>query len=729
MFKSFPILKLSFTFALMLMFSFQLFAQVERYQIGRAPQKDKVERIDQHFIFPTEVNVGYGNDAIAGPFVSVPIPAGTPINTIGGNFPAFLAGGDFNDAGVYYACTYGGALGVSSLVTVDITTGAATTIGSITGISQYATALDFNTANDTWYYGETDGVTSKLYTVDVSTGAATYVGDLTGLGALIGMAIDCSGNAYGVDINSNQLFSINLATAVSSPIGALGFDPSYAQDADFDASTGTMYLAAYNFATSTGEFRSVDLTTGLTSFITSWGGVEIDGFAIDNGCGAPCPIDPPTNPNPPNGALNVPLNPGNATWTNGAGATSIEVYFGVFPALSLVYSGPPITSYAIPGPLNYYTEYGWRVVGFNDTCNVSGPTWKFKTMQNPNVIFQDEFPDFSQWTAVGPLGLGNWITSASNTAGGLAAPELAMTWSPSFNGESRIRSIVINAPNSTPLTFTFNWFFDWYANPSGTITFSATYDGGATRTTLWSIADPTGNVGPVQEIVNFTSPASGSSNLQLELTFTGNSFNNDNIYWDDMLLVGEIPVELTSFAAVTDNRNVTLNWSTATELNNSGFQVERSSGSEYQSVGFIAGHGTTTEIQNYSFVDQNVVAGNYSYRLKQIDFNGNFEYSNVVEVEVLGVKEFTLGQNYPNPFNPSTTINFSLAVDSKVSLKIFDVLGQEVATLVNGQLAAGSQKVSFDASSLNSGVYFYRIDANGNDGQKFSSTRKMILTK
>ena len=178
-----------------------------------------------------------------------------------------------------------------------------------------------------------------------------------------------------------------------------------------------------------------------------------------------------------------------------------------------------------------------------------------------------------------------------------------------------------------------------------------------------------------------------------------------------------------------DNRNVTLNWSTATELNNSGFQVERSSGSAYEVVGFVAGSGTTTEVRNYNFVDQNVNAGTYSYRLKQVDFDGTFEYSNAIEVEVVGVKEFTLGQNYPNPFNPSTTINFSLAVDSKVSLKIFDVLGQEVATLINGQMAAGSQKVSFDASSLNSGVYFYRIDASGVDGQKFSSVKKMILTK
>ena len=119
----------------------------------------------------------------------------------------------------------------------------------------------------------------------------------------------------------------------------------------------------------------------------------------------------------------------------------------------------------------------------------------------------------------------------------------------------------------------------------------------------------------------------------------------------------------------------------------------------------------------------------YTYRLKQVDFNGTFEYSNTIEVDVIGIKEFALDQNYPNPFNPSTTINFSLAVDSKVSLKIFDVLGQEVVTLINGQLTAGPQKAAFDASSLNSGVYFYRIDASGIDGQKFSSTKKMILTK
>ena len=127
--------------------------------------------------------------------------------------------------------------------------------------------------------------------------------------------------------------------------------------------------------------------------------------------------------------------------------------------------------------------------------------------------------------------------------------------------------------------------------------------------------------------------------------------------------------------------------------------------------------------------DRTVNVGSYSYRLKQVDFDGTFEYSNVIEVDVPAPAEFGLDQNYPNPFNPSTKIAFQLAVDSKVSLKIFDVLGQEVATLVNTNLVAGSHNVNFDASALNSGVYLYRIEATGIDGANFIDVKKMILTK
>jgi len=190
-----------------------------------------------------------------------------------------------------------------------------------------------------------------------------------------------------------------------------------------------------------------------------------------------------------------------------------------------------------------------------------------------------------------------------------------------------------------------------------------------------------------------------------------------------------LPVELISFTARFVEGVLELNWMTTTETNNQGFEIQSSTGGEFETIAFVEGHGTTTEPQAYSFTDTNLSEGKYSYRLKQVDFDGSFTYSQVIEVEVEGPKVFALSQNYPNPFNPSTMIAFKLAVDSKVSLKVFDVLGQEVASLLNGNLAAGSHQVNFDASSLNSGVYMYRIEASGIDGTNFVDVKKMILTK
>ncbi len=192
----------------------------------------------------------------------------------------------------------------------------------------------------------------------------------------------------------------------------------------------------------------------------------------------------------------------------------------------------------------------------------------------------------------------------------------------------------------------------------------------------------------------------------------------------------QIPVELTSFTASVGGNNVTLEWETATETNNSGFAIERKSAtSEFVQVGFVAGHGTTAEPQAYSFTDNSLIPGIYAYRLKQIDFDGTFDYSNVVEVEVLTPGSYTLAQNYPNPFNPSTKITFSLADDSKVTLKIFDLLGQEVATLVNQDLTAGVYNYDFNATGINSGVYFYKIEAVGVNGNEFVDIKKMMLLK
>ena len=185
-----------------------------------------------------------------------------------------------------------------------------------------------------------------------------------------------------------------------------------------------------------------------------------------------------------------------------------------------------------------------------------------------------------------------------------------------------------------------------------------------------------------------------------------------------------IPVELTSFSALTNVNDVILNWQTATEINNQGFEIQRSSDGEFEKIGFVPGHGTTTETQSYIFIDENVLPGEYSYRLKQMDYDGTTEYSNIVEVDVTQPIEYSLSQNYPNPFNPSTTISYSISKDGLVTLKVYDILGKEVVTLINEVQSAGTMNITFDASELSSGVYYYQLVSG-----EFTSTKKLILMK
>jgi hypothetical protein len=194
-------------------------------------------------------------------------------------------------------------------------------------------------------------------------------------------------------------------------------------------------------------------------------------------------------------------------------------------------------------------------------------------------------------------------------------------------------------------------------------------------------------------------------------------------------LASVLPVELKSFNAQTSGSNVNLNWSTASEVNNLGFEVQKKVAGEFVAIGFVNGKGTTTETQNYSFADNGLQNGSYTYRLKQVDYNGTFEYSSEVNADVTGPQYFSLGQNYPNPFNPSTKIEFNLASDSKVTLKVFNLLGEEVTTLLNGNLSSGKHFVDFKSLNLNSGVYLYRLDAVGIDGHSYSDVKKMTLIK
>ena len=191
-----------------------------------------------------------------------------------------------------------------------------------------------------------------------------------------------------------------------------------------------------------------------------------------------------------------------------------------------------------------------------------------------------------------------------------------------------------------------------------------------------------------------------------------------------------LPVELASFTSSVNEGTVNLNWTTASEINNSGFVIERSSGNDqWVNAGFVKGNGTTLSSMNYNFADRNVNTGVYSYRLKQLDYNGNFEYFNLSNEVNIGVPSvFHLSQNYPNPFNPSTKIDYSLPFDGNVKLTLFDISGRVLETLVNDVRSAGYYTVNFNASDLSSGVYFYRLTLTGNK-QNYSATGKMTLLK
>jgi len=191
-----------------------------------------------------------------------------------------------------------------------------------------------------------------------------------------------------------------------------------------------------------------------------------------------------------------------------------------------------------------------------------------------------------------------------------------------------------------------------------------------------------------------------------------------------------LPVELTSFTASVKNSSVTLNWETVTEVNNYGFEIEKQIVSKqsvvdnWQWIGFVEGHGNSSSTKQYSFTDKNPLGGSvFIYRLKQIDNDGKFEYSDEIEVEIIP-SEFALYQNYPNPFNPATTIRYQLPQESKVIIKLYDILGSEVLTLLNEKKEPGVYEVEFNATQLSSGTYIYRMISDD-----FVETKKMVLMK
>lgn len=276
--------------------------------------------------------------------------------------------------------------------------------------------------------------------------------------------------------------------------------------------------------------------------------------------------------------------------------------------------------------------------------------------------------------------------------------------------------------------------------------------GNSNHTVTWDVANT--NLPPVNsQLVNILLSTDGGNTWQPLVSGTANDgsesvyFPNtpttlgrlkveaaDNIFFDISnanftVQDNPIPVELTSFAASADLGKVTLKWETATEQNNSGFKIEKKHNGKFTQIGFVAGSGTTTEKRIYTFIDESKSFGKLSYRLVQVDYDGTTEHVGSVEVDLELPSEFNLEQNHPNPFNPSTKIKFSLPQSADVKISIYNMIGQEIMQLANAQYSAGIHEVEFNGKDLSSGIYYYSLSAQGKNGNRFSSTKKMMLIK
>jgi hypothetical protein len=262
---------------------------------------------------------------------------------------------------------------------------------------------------------------------------------------------------------------------------------------------------------------------------------------------------------------------------------------------------------------------------------------------------------------------------------------------------------------------------------SDVVSFSATLNTNPPSGTL-NLTFPSGNtLGTFPGSVDLQITTTGTvTNGDYEITIVGEGPNGTPVHKRTVVLTVQdpVPVELTMFTAYQVNDKIRLTWTTATETNNQGFEIERKENTEFQKIGFVPGHGSTTKVQDYVFVDDEIASGKYSYRLKQIDYDGTTVYSNVVDVDITEPVDYQLSQNYPNPFNPTTTISYTIPKDGFVALKVFDVLGNEVETLVNEFQTSGRVNITFDASSLSSGVYYYKLVSG-----EFTSIKKLILMK
>jgi hypothetical protein len=376
-----------------------------------------------------------------------------------------------------------------------------------------------------------------------------------------------------------------------------------------------------------------------------------------------------------------------------------------------------------PGKVEYFInqDTGWGAYsqsGISKSTN-GGSSWVQKSNISSNSIY---FSDVNNGWAVGNGGSilkssdggENWYSKTSGTTSDLNSVHFY---------DSNIGMCV---GNSGTVLLTTNGGEDWIMQNVNTTSSlnSVVFTNG---TNLW-ITGADGTIINTSDLgISWISYSEVTDENLVAASFI-NEYTGWFAGWNGTIIKYQtdiLPVELLSYTAKVIDNSVQLSWETATEINNFGFEIERKTDNTiWENIGFAPGHCNSTSLNSYLFTDNTPKSGTkFKYRLKQIDLNGKYEFTNEIEIEIVP-SEFTLFQNYPNPFNPTTKIRYQLPNESKVVIKIYNILGSEVMELVNDKKEAGVYEVEFNADNLSSGTYIYKINADN-----FVQTKKMILLK
>lgn len=449
------------------------------------------------------------------------------------------------------------------------------------------------------------------------------------------------------------------------------------------------------------------------------------------------------NPMTAPGAIGIDLSEHTLLWENPLDVEYNECYFSSDSSLVSnmdttvrIQNGYPLTVFnsVTLTSLAQDTRYFWRIVEYNASGNSPSPVWYFNTLPSPTFLYEYQFDsDLEGWEIFGPLGFNNWLWWNTSNAGSNPG-EMVFNWDPVFIGDSYIISPEIPCPAGATVAIFFEYYEDWWSD-TVVVGCAITPDNGNTWTSIWEL-HATGNVGPDF----FNTVISAPGNFRLGFYYTGDSNNIDFLYIDNVSLSTPLtvsyPPSILHAQAISTERKVTLSWSSGSSPTSiTGYRIQKKNGLPQDSSTYITIE--ETDANTFVFYDETVELNhNYTYRIATISNPGySSHYGNeataYVPDELTSIKteseqpaEFLLGQNYPNPFNPSTKISFKIAKSGFTSLKVYDVLGNEVATLINEEKPAGEYEIDFNSNGLTSGFYFYQLKAGS-----FVDTKKMILMK